>query len=59
MPAKSAKQYRMMAAIAHGAKSKTGVGPSEEVAKEFVNKTPKEKRSSFMKHFKGKKSGKK
>lgn len=58
MPAKSAKQFRMMAAIAHGAKSKTGIGPSKEVAQEFVKETPKDKKSSFMKHFKGKKSGK-
>jgi hypothetical protein len=41
MPAKSAKQLRFMQAIAHGAKSKTGVGPSQEVAREFVKKTPK------------------
>jgi hypothetical protein len=52
MPAKSAKQYGMMAAIAHGAKSKTGVGPSQAVAKEFVDKTPSDKRSMFMKHLK-------
>lgn len=37
-----------MAAIAHGAKPKHGVGPSPEVAKEFVSKTPKAKRSMFM-----------
>ena len=49
MPAKSGKQYRMMAAIAHGATPKSGVGPSKEVAKEFVEKTPKKKRSLFMK----------
>ena len=36
-------------AIAHGAKSKKGIGPSEEVAKEFIKKTPKKKRSLFMK----------
>jgi len=53
MPAKSAKQYKMMAAIAHGAKMKHGVGPSPEVAREFVEKTPAKKRSLFMK--KGKK----
>jgi len=49
MPAKSAKQYRFMQAIAHGAKSNTGIGPSKEVAKEFVSKTSKEKRSLFSK----------
>ena len=42
-----------MAAIAHGAKPNKGVGPSKEVAKEFVDKTPSKKRSLFMK--KGKK----
>lgn len=49
MPAKSAKQYRFMQAMAHGEKSKKGIGPSEAVAKEFVDKTPKTKRSLFMK----------
>jgi hypothetical protein len=49
MPAKSAKQFRFMAGIAHGMKPRGGVGPSPEVAKEFVSKTPKEKRSMFMK----------
>ena len=56
MPAKSAKQFKLMAAIAHGAKPYSGAGPSPEVAKEFVHKTPKDKRSLFMK---GKKKGKK
>jgi len=55
MPAKSAKQYRMMAAIAHGAKSKNPSGPSPEVAREFVEKTPKNKRSLFMRKKKDKK----
>lgn len=50
MPAKSAKQYRFMAGIAHGMKSnKKGIGPSKEVAEKFVHETPKEKRSMFMK----------
>lgn len=52
MPAKSAKQYRFMAMIAHGGKPNKGmksVGPSKEVAEEFVHKTPKKKRSIFMK----------
>lgn len=49
MPAKSAKQYRFMAGIAHGMKPKSGVGPSKEVAEEFVHKTSKNKRSMFMK----------
>lgn len=54
MPAKSAKQYRLMQAIAHGSSNK-GVGPSKEVAKEMIDKTPKEKRSLFMRK---KKNGK-
>jgi hypothetical protein len=53
MPAKSGKQYRLMAMIAAGkkpskSKSSSGVGPSEEVAKEFVSKTPEKKRKLFM-----------
>lgn len=48
MPAKSAKQYGLMQAIAHG--SKTGLGgPSKEVAREFVDKTPHSKRKKFAK----------
>lgn len=47
MPAKSAKQYRLMAAAAH---SKKGIGGiDKDVAKEFVRKTPKKKRSMFSK----------
>lgn len=49
MPAKSAKQYRFMAGMAHGMKPNKGIGPSEAVAKEFVDKTPAKKRSMFMK----------
>ena len=53
MPAKTGKQYRFMAMIAHGGKSnkskKKGIGPSEEVAEEMVKKTPPKKRSMFMK----------
>jgi hypothetical protein len=48
MPAKSKKQYKFMAAVAHGAKPFKGTGPSKEVAREFVEKTPKKKRSQFM-----------
>ena len=47
MPAKSSKQYRMMQAVAHGATLKGAGGPSKEVAKEFIAKTPKKKRSIF------------
>ena len=49
MPAKSAKQYRYFAGVAHGMKPHKGIGPSQEVAEEFVRKTPKRKRSMFMK----------
>ena len=49
MPAESAAQYKFMAGIAHGMKPNKGIGPSKEVAEEFVKKTPKKKRSMFMK----------
>jgi len=52
VPAKSGKQYRFMAMIAHGGKSNKGIGPSEAVAKEMVKKTPAKKRSMFMKKSK-------
>lgn len=53
MPAKSPKQYRLMAGIAHG--TIKGYGISKEVAEEFVHKTPAKKRRLFMKrkHQKG------
>jgi len=47
--AKSGKQYRMMQAIAHGTSNMKSIGPSKAVAKEFIAKTPKKKRSLFMK----------
>lgn len=51
MPAKTAKQYRFMAGIAHGMKSNKDkpIGPSQAVAEEMVHKTPAKKRSLFMK----------
>jgi hypothetical protein len=49
MPAKSAKQYKFMQAIAHGSSNKIDAGPSKKVAEEFISKTPKKKRSIFMK----------
>lgn len=52
MPAVSSKQYRFMAGIAHGMKPRKGIGPSSEVAEEFVHKTPAKKRSMFMKRKK-------
>lgn len=48
MPAKSAKQYRFMQAVRSG-KIASAAAPSKEVAKEFIDKTPKKKRSLFMK----------
>lgn len=47
MPAKSGPQYRLMQAIAHGAKPYSGHGPSKAVAKEFVDATPKAKRKKW------------
>lgn len=49
MPAKSASQYRFMQMIAHNKdkKRKGGVGPSPEVAKEFIKKTSKGDRKKF------------
>lgn len=44
MSARSAKQYKYMQAVAHS----DAVGPSKEVAKEIIDKTPKNKRSLFM-----------
>lgn len=45
MPAKSAKQYRAMAAAASG---HSNLGIPAKVGKEFVHKTSPEKRSAFM-----------
>lgn len=47
MPAKSSKQYGLMQAAMHG--NLKGAGPSPEVAKEFIDKTPADKRSQFAK----------
>lgn len=49
MPAKSAKQYKFMQMMAHnpGKKNTKGVGPSPEVAEEFIKKTSPEKRKLF------------
>lgn len=49
MPAKSARQYKFMQAISHGAESHKGIGPSKSVAEEFIKKTPKAKRILFTK----------
>ena len=47
MPLKSAKQQKLMYAAASG--KLKGAGPSPEVAKEFIHKTPKETRKKFGK----------
>lgn len=48
MPVKSAKQFRLMQAAAHGA-LKGKDGPSPAVAREFLAKTPAAKRRAFAK----------
>jgi len=47
MPAKSAKQYGLMQAAAHG--KLKGMGPPPDVAREFIEKTPPKKRRAFAK----------
>ena len=49
MPAKSEKQYNLMAMVAAGKKPSKlkSIGPSQAVAREFVKETPKKKRSIF------------
>ena len=42
MPVKSAKQLKFFQAIAHGMKSP--IGPSKQVAEEFLKKTKKGKK---------------
>lgn len=51
MPAKSAKQYKFMQMMAHNPdkKKSKGIGPSPEVAKEFIAKTSEAKRKQFAK----------
>jgi len=50
MPDKSGKQYRYMQMMAHSPdKSRKMGGPSEAVAKEIIEKTPKKKRSHYAK----------
>ena len=53
-PIKSAKQFRLMEAAAGGA----GYGPSKQVAKEFLAKTPHSVKSGFAKSGFKKKLGK-
>ena len=49
MPVKSAEQFRFMEGIAHGMKSKKGIGPSKEVAEEMLSKTSHKSKSAFAK----------
>lgn len=49
MPVKSAKQYGMMQAAAHG--TLRGAGPSEAVAKEFIAKTSPAMRAKFAREI--------
>lgn len=49
MPAKTGKQYRFMAGIAHGMKPYKGAGPSPKVAEDFVHATPAAKRKQWSK----------
>lgn len=51
MPATSGKQYRFMQMMAHNPEKKKtkGPGPSQIVAKEFIDKTSKAKRKQFSK----------
>lgn len=54
MPVKSAKQFRLMEAAAHGNLKGAG-GPSPAVAKEFLSATPHKTKSNFAKALFGKK----
>lgn len=47
MPVTSAKMYGLMQAAAHGGARKGG--PSPEVAREMIHKTPPEKRKAYAK----------
>jgi hypothetical protein len=54
MPSKSGKQHRFMEAVAHGAKPKSGSGPSQAQAKEFVQADAKAGKYQGHKPGKGK-----
>jgi hypothetical protein len=49
VPAKSEKQYKFMQMMAHNPSKKKnkGVGPSPEVAREFIEKTAASKRKEW------------
>jgi hypothetical protein len=53
MPAKSSKQYGLMAGVMSG--SIKGSGVPKSVAEEFVHATPSKKRKAFAKHLRSKK----
>ena len=54
MPIKTAKEYGFMQMMAHNPEKKytQGKGPSPEVAREMIHKTPASKRKQFAKHLK-------
>lgn len=54
MPAKTSKQYGLMQASAHG--RLRGIGPSPDVAKEFIKETPAKKRRKFAKSLANKRA---
>lgn len=47
MPVKSPAQFRFMEGIKNGMKPNKGIGPSPQVATDFLSKTPKKKKSQF------------
>lgn len=48
MPAKSGKQYRFFQFLRSNPKERMNVGISKEDVNEMIHKTPKKKRSIFM-----------
>lgn len=56
MPIVSPKQYGLMQAKLHGG-STTGGGPSPEVAREMIEKTPASTRSKFAKQLASRRRG--
>ena len=50
----SAKQYKFMQGIKHGMKPNNGIGPSPEVAREFLSKTSASKKKKFAEILKKK-----
>ncbi len=52
MPIKSKKQWGLMQMAKHNPQKMHASGPSPEVAKEMIDKTPKNKRKIFSKKSK-------